>query len=167
MTGSNCETSMTPESSQPPLSAPERVVRIGRLLDLYGNLLTDRQRDFIRRHYEDDLSFGEIGKEFGISRQAVHDAVKHAESALEHYEAKLALPARRRQRTSGDDLAPAPAEEMLTPASVDGLEPCIVLLEEIQERLRRSGGVLYNVEGVQRDLGDAIDKLRRLLPPAK
>ncbi|HMZ52397.1 MAG TPA: sigma factor-like helix-turn-helix DNA-binding protein, partial [Candidatus Sumerlaeota bacterium] len=62
---------MTPESSQPPLSAPERVVRIGRLLDLYGNLLTDRQRDFIRRHYEDDLSFGEIGKEFGISRQVL------------------------------------------------------------------------------------------------
>ncbi|MCC6547073.1 YlxM family DNA-binding protein [Candidatus Sumerlaeota bacterium] len=159
---------MSQDTSKNSLSGPERVVRIGRLLDLYGNLLTDRQRDFIRMHYEDDLSFGEIGKEFGISRQAVHDAVKHAETSLEHYEAKLALSPKRRHRTSGDDIASsAPEEPGDAPAAVDGLEPCIGLLEEIQDRLRRSGGVLYNVDGVQRDLGDAIDKLRRLQAPAK
>ncbi len=82
------------DSSSP--SPIERAVRIGRLLDLYGSLLTERQRQFVKLHYEEDLSFGEIAKEFGISRQAVHDAVKHAETSLDEYDAKLG--GRRRSR---------------------------------------------------------------------
>ena len=71
--------------------AVTKAVRVGRLLDLYGPLLTDRQRQFMKLHYEDDLSFGEIAKEFTVSRQAIHDAVKHAEQSLEEYDQKLGL----------------------------------------------------------------------------
>lgn len=61
------------------------------LLDLYGGLLTKKQQRFTKMHFEDDLSFGEIAREFGVSRQAVYDAVKHAEESLERYEQKLGL----------------------------------------------------------------------------
>lgn len=68
-------------------------VRIGLLLDAYGDLLTDKQQNFMRLYYEQDLSFGEIAAEAGVSRQAVFDAVRHGEATVEEYEAKLGLAA--------------------------------------------------------------------------
>ena len=68
-----------------------RYARVGLLLDLYGALLTERQRSFVQLHFNEDHSFGEIAREHSVSRQAVHDAVKHAENALESYESKLHL----------------------------------------------------------------------------
>ncbi len=59
------------------------------LNDLYGELLTDKQRHFFRLHYEEDLSFGEIALQHGVSRPAVHSAVKRAESLLLDYEKKV------------------------------------------------------------------------------
>ena len=40
---------------------------------------------------DDDLSLGEIAQQCGISRQGVHDAVKHCEKALSEYDQKLGL----------------------------------------------------------------------------
>ena len=56
------------------------------LFDLYGELLTHRQRDCFDLHYNQDYSLGEIAAELGISRQGVHDAVTRAESQLLRYE---------------------------------------------------------------------------------
>ncbi len=61
------------------------------MLDAYGELLTEKQRDFLRRYYEEDFSFGEIAREANVSRQAVFDSVKHGEAALENYEQVLGL----------------------------------------------------------------------------
>lgn len=61
------------------------------LLDFYRNLLTDKQKDIMSRHYEEDMSLAEIAEEFGISRQAVHDIIKRSEKALFDYEKELGL----------------------------------------------------------------------------
>lgn len=61
------------------------------LLDFYGELLTDRQRDCLALHYESDLSLGEIAEQMQVSRQAVHDNIHRAEQLLRTYEEKLQL----------------------------------------------------------------------------
>jgi predicted DNA-binding protein YlxM (UPF0122 family) len=67
----------------------EKRFRMSLLLDTYGELLTDKQRNFMRRYYEEDQSFGEIAREFKVSRQAIFDSVKHGENSLEDYERVL------------------------------------------------------------------------------
>ena len=44
------------------------------------------------------LSLSEIGEAFAISRQAVHDAIRHGEAQLHEYEAALHLVAKENQR---------------------------------------------------------------------
>ena len=61
------------------------------LFDFYGNLLGDRQKDIFALYHEDNLSLTEIAKDLGISRQAVHEALKKAEATLKETEKKLAL----------------------------------------------------------------------------
>lgn len=69
----------------------EQRMRLGRLFDLYGGLLTDKQRDCLNMYFYDDLSLSEISEELGVSRQAVHDLLKRVEQTLEKYENKLEL----------------------------------------------------------------------------
>ena len=64
------------------------------LLDCYGTLLTDRQRQMIQLYYDEDLSLGEIAQIIGISRQAVRDSVKRSEQILYDMEAHLHVAAR-------------------------------------------------------------------------
>lgn len=61
------------------------------LLDLYGTLLTDKQRETLEMYYEDDLSLGEISAETGITRQGVMKCVKNAEARLAELEEQLGL----------------------------------------------------------------------------
>ena len=61
------------------------------LLDFYGKLLTDKQREMYTLKYEDDLSITEIAEEFGISKQGVSDSINKTEKALKDYEEKLHL----------------------------------------------------------------------------
>ncbi len=72
----------------------EKVDRIGSLFELYGELLTPRQKELTVYYYFDDLSLAEIAEELGISRQAVFFGLKRSEEVLESYEAKLGLLAR-------------------------------------------------------------------------
>ena len=144
-----------------------RAVRLAQLMDLYGALLTDRQRKFMELHFEEDLSFGEIAREFEVSRQAVHDAVKHAEAALENYDAKLGLsPGQvRRQHTEEASGAKSSSEPETTPEalpSISGLKPSLDKIEALVDRVKRSGGVIYNADGLARELEEILDQLRKL-----
>ena len=69
----------------------DKHVRIGWLLDFYGALLTDRQSKMLSSYYNEDLSLAEIAADESISRQAVHDALRRGEGALEDLENRLCL----------------------------------------------------------------------------
>ena len=64
---------------------------MSRLLDFYGGLLTERQREVAQYTYNQDLSLSEISQLTGISRQAVSENLKRADKALEEFEACLGL----------------------------------------------------------------------------
>lgn len=67
------------------------MLEIENLYYQYSSLLTDKQRDILSMHYEEDLSLGEISKILDISRQGVFDSLKRSEIALREYEDKLGL----------------------------------------------------------------------------
>ena len=52
------------------------------LLDYYGDLLTDKQKEYFDLHYNQDLTLAEIGEMNGISRQGVWEIVRRAEAAM-------------------------------------------------------------------------------------
>lgn len=62
---------------------------VGILNELYGNMLTDRQCEFVRCYYDFDLSLGEIADQYGMTRQAVADALRKGEHALRKCEDQL------------------------------------------------------------------------------
>lgn len=64
------------------------------LLDFYGDMLTEKQRNFISFYYNDDLSLSEIAADEGITRQGVRDVIKRAEAQLTSMEDRLGLVAR-------------------------------------------------------------------------
>lgn len=66
------------------------------LLDFYGNVLTEKQRDVMEQYYNDDLSLSEIGENFGITRQGVRDSIKRGETVLLDLEEKIGFAERYR-----------------------------------------------------------------------
>ncbi len=66
-------------------------LEISTLLDYYGMLLTDKQREAIEYYYNDDLSLGEIAAIYNITRQGVRDSIKRAEAVLTEAEEKIGL----------------------------------------------------------------------------
>ena len=83
------------------------------LFDLYGDMLTDKQRDFFDLYHNNDLSLSEIAENSGISRQGVRDVLCRAENALKDMEAKMGLIARRELERSCFDRIRADALEIL------------------------------------------------------
>ena len=67
----------------------EKSVEIGTLCAFYGGLLTQKQQDALRLHYEEDLSLGEIAEELEVSRQNVHELITRSSQKLRRYEEML------------------------------------------------------------------------------
>ncbi len=65
--------------------------RMAMLYDFYGDLLTDRQKEFYDLYYNEDLSLAEIAENYGISRQGVRDVIVRAEAAMTEIEDKTHL----------------------------------------------------------------------------
>jgi len=64
-------------------------LEISVLLDFYGQLLTEKQREVVGLYYDEDLSLAEIAEHAGITRQGVRDCIKRAENLLLDCEEKL------------------------------------------------------------------------------
>lgn len=86
----------------------DRKVETAVLLDFYGALLTDTQREMMRLSLDEDYSLAEIAKLANVSRQSVYDTLERAAQALNRYEEKLGLCARF-EHTSADIAACAEA----------------------------------------------------------
>ncbi len=69
----------------------EKMVRQALLYDFYGELLTEHQKSIYSDIILNDLSYSEVARAEGISRQGVFDLVKRCDKILEDYESKLLL----------------------------------------------------------------------------
>ncbi len=67
-------------------------------LDFYGQLLTERTREVLELHYNEDMSLSEIAENLGISRQGVHDKIRQGCRQLAQLESDLGLAARFRSQ---------------------------------------------------------------------
>ena len=59
------------------------------LLDYYGGMLTDKQRECFDMRYNQDLSLGEIAEMLGVSRQAVNDNLTRTVALLRRMEENI------------------------------------------------------------------------------
>ena len=66
-------------------------LKLSVLLDFYGDVLTDKQRDVMELYYNEDLSLAEIAEHENISRQGVRDSIKRGEESILHLEEKLMM----------------------------------------------------------------------------
>lgn len=69
----------------------EERVEISILLDLYKELLTEKQKNIMVMYYEEDFSLAEVAEINKTSRQAIHDLIKRCCKQLMFYEEKLKL----------------------------------------------------------------------------
>lgn len=75
----------------------EKHFALSLLLDIYGALLTQKQRDALDMYLNEDLSLSEIAENTGTSRQAAQDSIKKAEQRLQEWEDALGICKKRQQ----------------------------------------------------------------------
>ena len=101
--------------------------RMAMLFDFYGDLLTERQREFYDLYYNEDLSLAEIAENYGITRQGVRDVIVRA--AMSEIEEKPHIIRRFHQSQAAiaaidqaaDQLLQAVNERSYNDAMLDGL----------------------------------------------
>lgn len=71
------------------------------LLDFYGDVLTEKQREVMQQYYNDDLSLAEIAENFSITRQGVRDSIKRGEGTILELEEKVGFAQRYRAVQEG------------------------------------------------------------------
>lgn len=88
--------------------------RMTMLYDFYGELLTERQKEFFDLYYNEDLSLSEIAENSGISRQGVRDVIVRAERLMQNVEDKTGLIRRYMKLQSNIDAIEGAVEELRT-----------------------------------------------------
>ena len=114
--------------------AEDRVMQ-SLLLDFYGELLTDKQRECCELHFNEDLSLAEIAEQCGVSRQGVWDNIRRGTAMLTQIEEKTGLIRRFSETQKGLDELDAIALELLS-------LPLGEQAEALAEKLRREIGAL-------------------------
>lgn len=73
------------------MAMKNQAYRMALLYDFYGDMLTDRQKEFYDLYYNEDLSLAEIAENYGITRQGVRDVIVRAEAVLTELEDKTGI----------------------------------------------------------------------------
>jgi uncharacterized protein len=131
-----------------------RVERINHLMDIYGDLLTEKQRSFVNLHYGEDLSFGEIAAQYNVSRQAIYDAVKHALANLERIESSLALMDLPLKEKSADQ----DNSEKIEDSSLLKIKESIDIATHLKHRVQKQS-IIYNIDWIVNDLKRIISNM--------
>ena len=106
------------------------------LLDYYGGMLTDKQRDCFDMRYNQDLSLGEIGEMLGVSRQAVNDNLTRTEALLRRMEENIGCVKRdmRNRRAAREILDAATVLNTSSdPAVSDAVRRIVAAAQSIEE----------------------------------
>ena len=112
--------------------AEDRVMQ-SLLLDFYGELLTEKQRECCELHFNEDLSLAEIAEQCGISRQGVWDNIRRGVASLEEIEEKTGLIRRFSEMQMDLDGLDETVRALLSlPLEAKGR----VLAEELQQKIR-------------------------------
>jgi hypothetical protein len=69
----------------------ENPLAMSMLFDFYGEVLTEKQKDFFDLYHNHDMSLGEIAENAEITRQGVRDVIVRATQVLRSMEDKLGL----------------------------------------------------------------------------
>ena len=123
-------------------------LEMGYLLDFYGEVLTEKQREMLRQYYNDDLSLSEIGENFGITRQGARDAIKHGETTLKELEEKVGFAARyRRVQQKLEEL-----EQLVIDARFECAGPSACLTTtEYADTLTKMLGIIRSIDEANED----------------
>lgn len=69
----------------------EELVYYNELYDLYGELLTEKQRKYFEDYYFNNLSFSEMAENYDVSRNAIFKQIHIVIDKLKEYEEILKL----------------------------------------------------------------------------
>lgn len=69
----------------------EDIIYFNELYDLYGELLTDKQRSYFEDYYFNNLSFSEMSENYEVSRNAIFKQIHIVTDKLNEYEQILKL----------------------------------------------------------------------------
>ncbi len=75
----------------------EEVLYFNELYDLYGELLTKKQRKYFEDYYFNNLSFSEMAENYSVSRNAIFKQIHIVTDKLQEYEQILKLLEKRRK----------------------------------------------------------------------
>ena len=112
-------------------NAFEDRIRFGSLYEIYGALLTAKQRQCLELYFCEDYSLAEVAEEMQVSRQAIHDLLKRVEQTLEHYETMLGF----LQRMEKTRLLTVEAAKILDSAGKKHKDKELSRLREIMDEL--------------------------------
>lgn len=110
--------------------------RMAMLFDFYGDLLTERQREFYDLYYNEDLSLAEIAENYGISRQGVRDVIVRAEAAMTEIEDKTHIIRRFQQSRQAIAAISQTADKLLQ--SIDRRSYSDAMLDEIARTIKEN-----------------------------
>ena len=113
----------------------EVTLKMTMLFDFFGDLLTEKQREYFDLYHNEDLSLSEIAQTAGISRQGVYDIITRAEKTLEEMEQKTGIVRRWHETREGLDQARSLAEELqsLTTSNKQATTAATKLLTTLEE----------------------------------
>ena len=102
-------------------------------LDFFGDLLTEKQREYLDLYHNEDLSLSEIAEKAGISRQGVYDTITRAEKSLDELEQKTGVIRRWLTTRKGLERAETIAQELL---ELCGDDESVKLAQELAATLK-------------------------------